>query len=211
MDQIKIPGQIILKLKNAAPSYDVSENYGRRMGFYGDADESASGYKSVCIYVQNGLSEQKDLFREVARGIFKIQIENRRKYPLVVFGFGQAIHLQHEGKYFDFGFLNDSTNVSKVAEAISRISGSVNCNPAIIPELFPITDIRSLYSGKTRIERGDLLIIIGREHEIFFIDTLQDKLTPGLKKQILLVEIANESVSYKTRDIDFKFKPVIDP
>jgi hypothetical protein len=209
MDQIKIPGQIILKLKNAAPSYEVSENYGRRMGFYGDADETASGYKSICIYVQNGLSEYNDLFKEVARGIFRIQSNNQRKYPLLVFGFGKSSHLQHIGKYFDLGFLNDTMNVSKIAEETSKISGSVSCKPAIIPELFPKTGLLSLYSGKTRIEGDDLLIIIGRENEVFFNDTLQDKLTYSLKKRILLVVITNEGVSYNPKDFNFEFKPII--
>jgi len=205
------PAKIILKLTHAAPSYAVTENYGRRMGFYGDADETASGYKSICIYVQNGLSEYNDLFKEVARGIFRIQSENRRKYPLIVFGFGKTNHLQHVGKYFEMGFLNDSMKVAKIAEETSKISGSVSCNPAIISELYPKPGLRSLYTGKTRIENEDLLIIIGRENEVFFNDTLQDKLTHSLKKRILLVEIGKESASYKSSDFDFEFKPVINP
>jgi hypothetical protein len=203
------PAKIILKLMHAAPSYAVTENYGRRMGFYGDADETDSGYKSICIYVQNGLSEYNDLFKDVARGIFRIQSENRRKYPLIVFGFGKTNHLQHVGKYFEMGFLNDSLSVSKIAEELSNISGSVSCSPAIIPEFFPKTGLLSLYSGKTRIEGDDLLIIIGHENEVFFNDTLQDKLTYSLKKRILLIEITKADVSYKISNFDFEFKPII--
>lgn len=210
MEKIKIPGKIILKLRNDKPTYVISENYGRQSNFFGDYDESASGYKAVCIYVQNGLADYVDLFKEIARGVFNIQAGGKRFYPLVVFGFGKTIHLQHEKKSFDFGYMNDLANVTKVAEAISRISGSIPYKPAIIPELFPKTDIRSLYHGKTRIERDDLLIIIGRENEIFLSDTLENTITYSFRKQTLLVEIDKENVSYKTRP-NFEFKSFINP
>jgi len=208
MEKVKFPPQLILKFKNNAPTYDVSENYERRSGYYGDSDETAVGYKSVCIYVQNGLADYLDLFKEIARGLFRIQSEHQRKFPLVVFGFGNTNHLQHEHKYFDFGYLNDYMAVIKVAEVIARASGTIQCNPTIIPELFPKTDIRSLYYGKTSIERGDLLVIIGRVNEIFLNETLEDKITGRLRRQILLVEISQDNVSFKASSISFEFKPL---
>ncbi len=204
---IKFPNRIIQKLKNSAPRYDVSENSGRRGGYYGDANESAAGYKSICIYVQNGLAEYAELFKEIAKGIFKIQSNNMRKYPLVVFGFGNTAKLQHEKKHFAFGYLNDSFNDSKVSQTIVRISGSTQCNPAIIPELFPKTDSRSLYTGKIKIEREDLLIIIGKENEIFFSETIKEKITDRLKKQILLVVIGKEDVLF-TKEITLEYKSI---
>jgi hypothetical protein len=208
MEKVKFPNQIIQKLQNNAPSYDAGENYGRRGGFYGDSEESAAGYKSICIYVQNGLDEYLDLFKEIAKGVFKIQSNHVNKYPLLVFGFGNTDHLQHEKKFFDFGYLNDSLNSTKVAETIARISGPTPCVPAIIPELFPKTDLRSLYSGKIKIEREDLLIIIGRENEVFLNETLKDKFNEHLKKQVLLVEIGNEGVAFKIKGVEFDFKPI---
>ena len=206
MEKIKIPSQIILKLKNAAPTYVVSENYGRRIGHYGDSDESASGYKSICIYVQNGLAEYIDLFKEIARGIFRIQIENQRKYPLIVFGFGKSSYLQHENKHFDFGFLNDSQNVIQISEAISSISGYTLSNPAIINELFPQTDIRSVYYGKIKIEIDDLLIIIGRKDEVYFNINLKNKIDSRIRRHILLVEIEETNVNYLLNPSELKFQ-----
>jgi hypothetical protein len=209
MERIKLPDQIVRRIQREAPTHDISENYGRRGGYFGDYDDSAAGYKSVCIYVQNGLAEHLDLFKEIVRGIFKIQSNNQRMYPLIIFGFGSSNHLQHEKKFFDFGYMNDSLNDIKVAETIARISGSTLYNPAIIPEMFPQTDSRSLFTGKTRIDREDLLVIIGLENEVFLSETLKDKITDSLKKHILLVEIGKEEILFKTKDITFEYKPQI--
>jgi len=201
----KIPNSIIRKIIEKAPTYTVSENYGRRGGFYGDSDEYAKGYKSICIYVQNGLEEKTDLFKIIAKAIFEIQENNCRKYPLLVFGFGDTKYLQHEKKYFDFGYLNDVYNVNKVAKTISRISGNKTVRRAIIPELFPKTDKRSLYAGKIKIDRDDLLIIIGRNNEVFISENLKNKIKPNINKQIFLVEIKDENVNYifKPKEINF--------
>jgi hypothetical protein len=196
---IKIPNSIINKIRLNAPTYPIEDSI-RGTTEYGQ------GYKSICIYVQNGLSDKIDLFKIIAKAIFTIQLSNARKYPLVVFGFGRTIHLQHDKKY---SFITDHS-VNNVAKAISNISGSELCYSTIIPELFPKTDIRSLYYGKTRIEREDLLIIIGRENEVFINETFKDKITDKFKKQILLVEIGKKDVSFKTRVINFEFKTIND-
>jgi hypothetical protein len=210
MEKFKVPFRIIQKLKITAPTYEVGENRGMRMDYHSEYEQTVSGYRAVCIYVQNGLSIYNDLFKEVAKGVFSIQTGNQRKYPLFVFGFGKTSHLQHENKYFDFGYLNDSSNVSRVAEAIANISGSIKCNPAIISELFPKTGTAGLYRGKTSIEREDLLVIIGKENQVFLDETLKNTLY-YLKKQILLVEIGKDEVLFKTREINFEFKPAINP
>ena len=102
----RIPSNIIRKIRNNAPSYTSSENYGRRGGYYGDSDEVARSYKGICIYVQNGLADKTDLFKVIVKAIFKIQRSNARKYPLLVFGFGDSEILQHENKYFKLGYTN---------------------------------------------------------------------------------------------------------
>jgi len=64
---------------------------------------------------------------------------------------------------------------------ITRISGNNTVRQAIIPELFPKTDMRSLYSGKIKIEKDDLLIIIGRKNEVIFSEDLKNKIKPSIK------------------------------
>ena len=87
----------------------------------------------------------------------------------------------------------------------SRISGNNTVREAIIPELFPKTDIRSLYSGKTKIENDDLLIIIGGKNEVFFSEDLKNKIKLSIKKHILLVEIENKNVNcfFKPKELNF--------
>ena len=101
-DKITFPNYLIQKISRDAPTYQISENYGRRGGYYGDSEEYGKSYKSICIYVQNGLCNETELFKIIAKSIFKIQSNNRRKYPLIVFGFGNTFNLQHENKFFDF-------------------------------------------------------------------------------------------------------------
>ena len=54
-DKITFPNYLIQKISRDAPTYQISENYGRRGGYYGDSEEYGKSYKSICIYVQNGL------------------------------------------------------------------------------------------------------------------------------------------------------------
>ena len=203
METTKFPSRLINRINQDAPSYQISENYGRRGGYYGDSEEYGSSYKSICIYVQNGLFNEIELFKVISKAVFKIQCDNKRKYPLLVFGFGKTEFLQHEKKYFSLGYVNSWHNANKIAETISRISGNKPVKNAIIPELFPKADIRSLYGGKTKIEQDDLLIIIGNKDEVLLNENLKEKIKNRknkLKKRTLLVELSNQNV-------DFIYKP----
>lgn len=201
----KIPNSIIQKMKDAAPRYHSTDNFSSHVGFDGDNDEYSSSYKSICIYVQNGLTDQIELFVEVAKKVFSIQTNNSRQYPLMVFGFGNTSTLQHEGKYFPLGFLGSWQNDIKISKTIARISGSNLSNPAIIPNFYPKTDRRSLYSGKTKIEKEDLLIIIGKKDNVFFAEELQTFRT-SILKQILFVEIESDKINYTFGKHIFEYK-----
>jgi|TARA_B100002003_G_scaffold231112_1_gene241835 hypothetical protein len=195
--KIKFSSKLLYRISQDAPSYQAGEIYGRSEGY-------GRSYKCICIYVQNGLSNHLELFKIISKSIFKIQSNNKRKYPLLVFGFGDTEFLQHEKKYFDFGYVNSWHNANKVAETISRISGTKKVEMAIMPELFPKTDIRSLYYGKTKIEPDDLLIIIGKKDEVSLDENLKKKNSHRinkLKKRTLLVEIL-------TKNVCFNYKPM---
>ena len=202
MMDIKIPFKIISRLKTNAPTHETG-GWGRRYGDFSESSDESSGYKGVYVYVQNGLAEYVDLFKEIVRGIFKVQKGNNRPYPLMVFGFGKTDSLQHEKKPFDLGYANDIYNIGKIAETIARISGDRPVNPAIIPEFFP--KVRYPY-GKIKIEHDDLLVIIGRENEVYLNENLKGKIRSSFMKRILSVDIGEDNVSFKTKDKIFDYK-----
>ena len=207
--KITFPKNMINQIRSDAPSYQTSENYGRSSGYYGDSEDYGRSYKSICIYVQNGLESEMELLKVLSKAIFKIQASNKRKYPLLIFGFGNTEYLQHKNNHFMLGYLNSWHYATKIAETIARISGNKPVKNAIIPELFPNTDIRSLYGGKTKIDQDDLLIIIGNKNEIILDDNLKMKISlrrNKLMKRTLLVQLNNNDVNfiYKPRELYFE-------
>ena len=208
-DKITFPNYLIQKISRDAPSYQISENYGRRGGYYGDSEEYGKSYKSICIYVQNGIGNETELFKSIAKAAFKIQSSNKRKYPLILFGFGNTSNLQHENKFFDFGYISDKHKVNRVAETMSRISGNNTVTKAIIPELFPKVDIRSLYSGKIKIDDDDLLIIVGKKNEVFFDKKIEFKLKNKIRKRILFVEICKDNIHWQYKNYNPEYKTMV--
>ena len=201
--KITFPKNMINKIRSDAPLYQTTENYGRSGGYYGDSEDYGRSYKSICIYVQNGLESEMELLKVLSKAIFKIQASNKRKYPLLIFGFGNTEYLQHKNNHFMLGYLNSWHYATKIAETIARISGNKKVKKAIIPELFPKTDIRSLYSGKIKIEPDDLLIIIGYKDQFVLDERLKKRISHKknkLKKRTLLVDLSNQNV-------DFIYKP----
>ena len=205
----KPPRTLASKIKSFAPTHTVE---GDRRGYLdGGYDETYSGYKSVIIYIQKGLSDYSELIENVARLALQVQQEGGRKYPLIPVSFGQEDELTHEGKYFDLGYINDHLNDRKIAEALMRLSTNKPVNAAVIPELFPKTDKRSLYYGKTSVTDEDLLIIIGKKDQVYFDKQIERRLKKRIQKRILFVEIAEDRVNwifrkYQPNFISFKFK-----
>lgn len=206
LNNFKISPNLIRRIKQNAPTYTASENFGRRLGVFGDYEEDASGYKNICIYIQNGHEDKVDLFKEISKSIFTFQSTNTNKYKVFVFGFGETSSLQHEGKYYSFGLLNDSQNINLVARKFAEISGKRTPKQSIIPKLFPAGDIKSAKFGKTKIEKDDLLIIIGSKDEVFLHSELEQTVTNSFYKNLLFAEINNDTVNYNYRNFAFTFK-----
>jgi len=197
----KPPRVLASDIKTFAPTHTVE---GDRRGYLdGDYDETYSGYKSVIIYIQKGLSDYSELIENVARLALNIQKGGGRKYPLIPVSFGQEEELTHEGKYFDLGYINDYLNDTEIAKALMRLSTNKPVNPAIIPELFPKTDKRSLYYGKTEVNEDDLLIIIGKKDQVYFDKRIENKLKKSIQRRILFVEIAEDKINWIFR----KYQP----
>lgn len=195
---------LIRKIKQTAPSYSID---GYRRGYYGGGDEeTSSSFESVLIYIQKGLGGYDELIKQVVRLIFKVQKDGTRKYPLIPMSFGDEPKLTHEGKYYDLGYLNDAYNDIKITKTLVRLSGTEKTDNAIIPELFPKTDTRSLYTGKTRVTENDLLVIIGKKDQVFFEQSLEPKLIIKIKKHILFVEIEEDNINWIYKNYLPEFK-----
>lgn len=202
----KPPTNLRNELRRNAPSSTLSENYGRSGGYFGDYDEETVGYSSILIYIQLGLAEHYDIILEVVRLMLSIQSGYEKKYSLLPAAFGTGTDFIHKGKYFDLGYMTDNLLATKIAEALRDLSGTGKSEiPAILPEFFPKTDMRSLYSGKTSFDKKDFMVIIARKGEWVLAEHLQDKITYDFKKRILLVEIDEEAVNWKYRDVEFEF------
>jgi hypothetical protein len=196
------PSGLYSKISQAAPTITISENDGRRGGYYGDSDEETRGYRAVLVYIQQGLGSQHDLVRSVVRLILKAQRDAGIKWALVPLSFGREDDkLHHEGKYFDLGPSAGSAADSVITDTILRISGTdPSSMPAVIPELYPKADMRSLYGGKTRVDETDLLAVIGIKDQVWFAEQLRDSITYRMQKHILLVELEDKVAHWRFGD-----------
>ncbi|ALO17450.1 hypothetical protein L21SP5_03857 [Salinivirga cyanobacteriivorans] len=200
----EIPYRILSDLKYYAPSFS-KEGDSRGYG-YDEYEETYRSYKSVLVLVQKGLANYSDVFSAVADTIIKIQEEPGRKYPIIVASFGDKEHLEHEGKYFEMGYMYDRYQDTEIAKCMSQLSTEEEVCPATIPELFPKTDLRSLYDGKSTLPDEDILIIVGKKNEVFFHSNLKEKIIRRSKERCtLLVEIDANDVNWVFK----KFEPQI--
>ncbi len=189
-----------------APTKTVSENWGRQMGEYYDEDLETSGYASVLLYVQLGLSEYGDLIKEVIKLIFQVQNEYIGRYVLLPVAFGKDNKFIHNKKYFNFGYRDGISGIGSVHKEVMNLTNTaISEVPAVIPDFFPKTDARSLYSGKVKFERDDLMIIVGKKSDVAFLEELRHRFTASIKKRILFVEIEENSVNWNYRKIEPKF------
>ena len=189
--KFKSPGSFHYKVMRGAPTVVVSEN--RR---YGYKDEVTQAYGGVVIYIQKGLKKYYDLILSTVKVITNTQSGSNKPYLLVPTSFGWGDSLHNENTYFKLGYINDYLRNPKIAETIADLSGDEKCkSPAIISKLFPKTDIRSLYHGKTSVTRNDLLVIIGKKGEVFFSQYIKSKIN-GLRQKILFVEIDGNSINW---------------
>ncbi len=90
------PYRIIRRIRNYAPSRTISENWGRSGGFYGDEDETTSGYESVLIYVRRGLG-RPEIIAPVIEFALKVQREYSARWTLIPLSYGWSDELKHMG------------------------------------------------------------------------------------------------------------------
>ena len=154
------PYQIIRRIRNQAPSHTISENWGRSGGFYGDADESTSGYESVLIYMRRGLG-RPEISAPVIEFALEVQREYSARWTLIPLSYGWGDELKHMGTDI---VMNRSTRADKITPVLCEVAGDVvEPGAAVVSKLFPRTDIRSLYQGKVRVTERDLLVFVDFE------------------------------------------------
>jgi len=206
IENYKPPTDLVKRIRKNAPVVTVSENDGRHGGYFGDYDDDSRGYAAVVIYIQTGLSEYNELIKETVKVVLSVQNDCGRKYPLVVAAFGKGLEFIHEGKYFELGYHAQHSANDKITEVLERLSGAeLSDNPAIIPDLFPKTDNRSLYNGKIKFGLKDLMVIIGKQNAVYFPESIGNQFNKQLKDRILDVEIGENSVNWLFKDFQPKF------
>jgi hypothetical protein len=206
MTNYKPPLALATKIRRNAPTSTLSENSGRSGGYYGDEDEETTGYKSVILLIQRGLADYGELILEVVNLILAVQKGHRKKYPIVPAVFGQGADLINSTRYFDMGYSTDRQSDRKIADVLIELTGEETSDvPAIIPYFFPKTDNRSLYGGKTTLDKNDLTVIVGMKGEVVFADDLEIILTDSFKRRILFVEIDDNSAEWLYQDFHSVF------
>jgi len=160
------PWRIISKARSRAPSRTVSENWGRSIGYYGDADETTHGYEAVLLYVRKGLGHM-EIILPVVRFAFKVQNELRKPWTLVPLSYGWGDELKHLGTDIPIRYVNDSANNRYIAKDICKLAGQeLESDPAVVPQLFPRTDVRSLYGGKVKVTGRDLVVFVDGDGQL---------------------------------------------
>lgn len=190
------------RIKNAAPTLSISNSMRRLTGQTAE-EYSTAGYKCICVYVQRGLSDQKDLFKDIAKAIIRIQSEAEHTYHILTFGFGTSGQLSTETKAMAFAGYGNMIFNSKVAKSIADAAGDVPESPAVIDELYPAQRVKGLGYWKSKIEKEDLLIIIGRKNEFVLSDSLKTVINSKMSKQILFAEIDADDMNYHYKDSDY--------
>lgn len=195
------PSNIVRKIKNAAPLASASENYGRRGAYYGDAEDESYAYHNVLVYIQKGLGKENELFTQLAKMILQIQKGGGIFYSIVPIAFGKEMEDTVTGKPFKMGYTSDWMQDHKLAKEFVRISGiGPSENPSLLMNLIPKINNRNAIPGKSRVNKEDLLIIVGRKDEVFFHSSLQQKIASKIRKNMLAVEIGDDSVQWEFKN-----------
>ena len=189
------PYRIIRRIRNYAPSRTISENWGRSGGFYGDEDETTSGYESVLIYVRRGLG-RPEIITPVIGFALEVQREYSARWTLIPLSYGWGDELKHMGTDI---VMNRSMRADKVTPVLCEVAGDVvEPGAAVVPKLFPRTDIRSLYQGKVSVTERDLLLFVDLEDGPQLADGI--RISGQMKRRTVMVSVneALDAAEWKT-------------
>lgn len=151
------PRHVVRSLRDRRPSRTTSENWGRPGGFYGDDDGTTSGYETALLYVRRGLG-RPEIIKPVIKFILEVQREYSARWTLVPMSFGWGDQLKHMGTDI---VMHCSMFADEILAPLCKVAGDVvTPGEAIVPVLFPGTDLRSLYGGKVKATERDMLVFV---------------------------------------------------
>jgi hypothetical protein len=183
-------------LRKTAPEIDRLEERGSRR-FEGDTEMGsgdARGYRGVIVYLQKGLGGNDDLLKQIFHCMQQCQLRYRLKYDLGLFSFGWDDNkLKHSGSSHYCAY--NSSSSGWVDELCGLAGKSVSPAPAIIPSLFPLSD---LYGNKHNIGRDDLLIFICQNKEVRTTETVLEQLNRRRSKHVIWFFVDTNTVEVVT-------------
>jgi hypothetical protein len=183
---------IVRKARDRAPSRTVSENVGRRGGYHDGADVTTRGYQAIVLYVRKGLG-RPEIILPVVKFVFEVQQELRKPWTLVPLSHGWGDELKHLGTDLPMRYVNESSRSEKITDQICGLAGQdLELGQVAVQQLFPRTDARSLYGGKIKVTRDDLLVFVDFEEGMEFDYRLRLKLGPAMQRQVVLAEMTPE-------------------
>lgn len=185
------PASFIRTVRSRAPLKTISENWGRRLGCYGDEDECTRLYRAVLVYIEQGLGAAAPLFEAVSTFIDKVQPATLH-YVVLPLAFGNDDVLHHDGKAIALqgGFRYSAGR--KFVETCVRVAGETAVERPYVPALFPPTDLRGLYQGKVSVDRNDLLLFLVRTAPPVFSPPAAAAVR-RFRKQAVVVEYESEA------------------
>ena len=202
-----VDGRLLRRVKAAAPVRTVSENDGRRGGYYGGMDTATRSYNDVLIYVQKGLGDQKEALLGVAQTALAVQVGGCRRWNLYPMAFGQGPELYNERKFFEFGYTNDWMNDRKIAAVLSRISGTdAPTGQVVLPRMFPPRRQSGFAILKSHPDRSGLMILVCGPDGFLIDGRLRNRLPASMRRRVLVARIHEDSTDWelgKIGDGDF--------
>lgn len=184
------PTPVVRTARNRAPTSTISENWGRNFGYYGDEESSTSGYGSALLYVRKGLG-RPDIVEAAVHFIREVQRHTTRRWTLVPLSHGWSNGLRHLGTDVQMRRdMNGEVIKRLVADTCAMAGDDLDEGRALVTSLFPPTDIRSLYGGKKRVERSDLLVFVDLAPPEFAGGPLET--ARRMRRQVVLMTVGAE-------------------
>lgn len=192
-----IPRNIIRKIIRKTPCFSSGENFNRYPGVITEGHETNCQYSNVILYIQRGLNLKAEFYENLVLSISKIQTVRYKKYRLFIFGFGETEELQFKDKYIEISRKSIVSQKEKIIDNIKFVSsGKVSSKP-VIHELFPKSQQGSnLYVRRSKINKEDLLIVLGKKGKVCFDESLESQLKASIRKHILLIVFDLSSADY---------------
>jgi len=142
----------------------------------------------VLIYVRRGLG-RPEIITPVIEFAIEVQREYSARWTLIPLSYGWGDELKHMGTDI---VMNRSMRADKITPVLSEVAGDVvEPGSAVVPKLFPRTDIRSLYQGKVRVTERDLLVFVDLEGGPHLADGI--RLSGQMRRRTVVVSV-NEAL-----------------